>query len=602
MHAKGKHPSALLDPFARGHSGAAGSSIQHGVQTHDMTGADWVTRNRRVVEESDSHRFGLKGKPTPQAVEMAREAGLAFLDADVNGDQRLSWEEFYNVVPDDMKRVNSKEQIRDLFDSADADKSGQITIDEYFVWTLSVAAEQSGTGLESLFRRYDSNGTGTLDADEFAKACGDINFGAYAHEVFLDLDMDNSGCISYHELMDSLKKRKAAINRDSKRFLTQLSFQSTSTDAQVGRDQRVREVDTSEWRFTGKDMRSLCSSMSTYLLTNSMRVSDLHHLMVVKNGADALSREKFPTTMKMIGYVGEDELLHQIFAALDADNSGSIKLDELYGWMTGSAGRRKASREVTLLKGRSDRLTLDRIDWTVEELQRQLQLMLLWNGLTPLDLMRGWDADQGGSFSFKEFLRMLKKLVNPDRELTDLWDFTIRPVVQKTFREIAGADRSLDVLEFEAWLNRGWRDAKSRMLRQQAGLELVDDMVADVAALRMARGWYQRRKSSGASGLQKAPSEAGKMPSNRELAATMPKPKRTPSKRRSIADHKPGWEVRAYITQVASIAQSPAATSGDQRQQLEKAQRQLRADRVPPRAAWWSRDDWWQTTPRTRYR
>jgi hypothetical protein len=64
---------------------------------------------------------------------------------------------------------------------------------------------------------------------------------------------------------------------------------------------------------------------------------------------------------------------------------------------------------VTVLHGREG-VSLHDIEWSVDELRRQLQLMLLWNGLSPLDLMRAYDKGRdgkaaNGEFSQKEFVR-----------------------------------------------------------------------------------------------------------------------------------------------------------------------------------------------------
>ena len=65
---------------------------------------------------------------------------------------------------------------------------GTLSIDEYFLWVLGVCVQQSASGsLDTLFRRYDKNNTGTLDAEEFAHVCTDLNFGQFAHDIFIEL-------------------------------------------------------------------------------------------------------------------------------------------------------------------------------------------------------------------------------------------------------------------------------------------------------------------------------------------------------------------------------------------------------------------------------
>ena len=58
----------------------------------------------------------------------------------------------------------------------------------------SINSPTHTTGLEALFRRYDTNGEGTLDAAEFSLACEDLGFGALSFDLFRELDPDESGC------------------------------------------------------------------------------------------------------------------------------------------------------------------------------------------------------------------------------------------------------------------------------------------------------------------------------------------------------------------------------------------------------------------------
>ena len=65
---------------------------------------------------------------------------------------------------------------RQTFGLMDRDGNGYVSQQEFFTWTLTVAADEMGTGLEAVFRRYDATGEGVLDAKEFALACEDMGF------------------------------------------------------------------------------------------------------------------------------------------------------------------------------------------------------------------------------------------------------------------------------------------------------------------------------------------------------------------------------------------------------------------------------------------
>ena len=125
---------------------------------------------------------------------MSREAALAFLEADENGDGVLSFDEFMDC----MSRLQAKtgasvssqevEQLRNLFDSIDCDKSGTIEMNEYFLFALDVASA-NGCGIGTMFKKYDKSGEGQLDAEEFAAAVEDLGFStSFAHDLFVDMD------------------------------------------------------------------------------------------------------------------------------------------------------------------------------------------------------------------------------------------------------------------------------------------------------------------------------------------------------------------------------------------------------------------------------
>lgn len=321
-----------------------------------------------------------------------------------------------------------------------------------------------------------------------------------------------------------------------------------------------------------------------------MRVSDMRDLAITRHGPDAFSRDKFSSTMRSFGYTGSDSVLSSIFSTLDGNGNGTLGIDELYLWMSGGAGRLQLARKVTLLRGRSDRMSLEDIEWMPEELQRQLQLMLMWNGLAPLDLLQSWDEDNTGEFSFREWLRMMKHIIHPQGKVEgELWDMIIRPVVQLTFRQISGFDNSIDVVEFERFLNHGWRAARARMQRQKAGLEPVDDLLLTATAKRVGRAWRMRRVREAASGALKKPEVPRRAPACKGIVDKddQPAPSAKAVARRAAprlpeADRTPGWEVRDYLTRLCTLAEVPRPAS-EQWHLLKVTQQQFHARQQPRR-------------------
>ena len=59
-----------------------------------------------------------------------RGIAQAFLTADKNSNNRLSFEEFVHAVPAAMKAQKSTQEMKRLFDNVDSDGNGTVSIDE----------------------------------------------------------------------------------------------------------------------------------------------------------------------------------------------------------------------------------------------------------------------------------------------------------------------------------------------------------------------------------------------------------------------------------------------------------------------------------------
>ena len=66
-----------------------------------------------------------------------KEAAMRFSEFDTNGDQELDFEEFYAMQPQRLREQFSVEEIRKWFDAADADHNNVLSINEFFLWTIS---------------------------------------------------------------------------------------------------------------------------------------------------------------------------------------------------------------------------------------------------------------------------------------------------------------------------------------------------------------------------------------------------------------------------------------------------------------------------------
>ena len=229
-----------------------------------------------------------KSKASPAALAgVMRAAALAYVEADVNNDGMIQFEEFDTVLRRMLRHgheldadIDSPERIRELFDSIDTDHSGVIKMDEYFMWSLSLAKAQ-GCGLEAIFHRYDKSGEGTLDVNEFALAVEDMGFPSkFAMELFIELDNDGSGAVSHIELIDALLERSTAISKDTKKFLTCLAFSDSKGSS--GNLQRIQDANRAQallfdarWHLTATDDPEALRTQYKQIRSSLMEIRDL---------------------------------------------------------------------------------------------------------------------------------------------------------------------------------------------------------------------------------------------------------------------------------------------------------------------------------------
>jgi len=160
-----------------------------------------------------------------RAVSYARAAAAGFLKADVDGDNELNFDEFCAMAPERVlsetaatRTSMTMADLRALFNAIDTDGNGAISIQELFVWVLSIVTldgkESGGVAtMDQIFRRYDASSEGKLDASELAVIAEDFGLSASdSMALFCELDVDCSGTICYTDLVHRLEAINININ------------------------------------------------------------------------------------------------------------------------------------------------------------------------------------------------------------------------------------------------------------------------------------------------------------------------------------------------------------------------------------------------------
>ena len=425
-----------------------------------------ASRGKSALRRKQSLKTALKPEPAKEGARLVREVAHAFLSADKSGDRRLTFDEFLDAVPAQMKANRSERALKSLFNVVDADKDGAVSIDEFFIWTLSFLQDSQASGLEEVFQHYNIDGKPELNAMEFAMAAEDIGFGELANDLFVEFDPENTGSIRHKDIINLVQQR--VLSRNAKRLLTEIAFDA---------DRRYAPLDVSTWVLHGESKEVLRAELLKLMRDADppARVSELFQAMADAEDATVLRRDDFQAALESIGLPhGKDEWLAEaVFRQIDVRDEGFVGVPELRAWINGVEIRKAAAKELTIRsQPGGPELMLDLITWSPEVLCEQLQLVLISSRLAPLDLLRAWDSRNDGTFAKKDLLRMVKFMLD-DQEV---WDYWVRDTVVDIYNILYSAHKAtlrakdedavakgLPICELQTFMQAGWSDLKHRL-------------------------------------------------------------------------------------------------------------------------------------------
>ena len=357
-----------------------------------------------------------------------------------------------------MKEIHTREEIHDWFKAGDTDGNGVLSINEFFLWTLSNSATVHGaTALKQAFVKYDKDGTGLLDAREFKSACQEMGFGSVAHEIFEDLDKDGSGAISYRELAKTLTET-VPEHRATAQMLTALAL-----NASKGRDADTAALNTKTWKIRGRDAESVRKELREEMQKANALVADVLQLFDMDaTNENLIDDMEFYTAMRTkFGFKGHKHVIDEIFNSMDEDKSGHIGYDELFEFLQGY----RHSMDMRSKRARAMRFTVPQgvasladIHWDIETLRLSIKLMLKESGVGPDFMMKAWDKTGDGELNRGEFLKEVKNIVGDDK----LWEDELQEVATNAYFEAAEGSGhhgnlfggNLDMIELQHWISK----------------------------------------------------------------------------------------------------------------------------------------------------
>ena len=84
-------------------------------------------KDEKKPREKKSQKASMSDSQQSQGGKMVRDLARSFAGADTDGNHRLSFDEFLNAVPAEMRTNKSTTQLQQMFANVDADGSGTVS-------------------------------------------------------------------------------------------------------------------------------------------------------------------------------------------------------------------------------------------------------------------------------------------------------------------------------------------------------------------------------------------------------------------------------------------------------------------------------------------
>merc|ERR1712083_979079 len=147
-----------------------------------------------------------------QLLSKSERDGLAkvFKAFDKDGDGKLSMQEVKDGYLDHYGKIMSDEEVEQMFNAVDTDKSGFIDYSEFVVAAMNESQLTTNDKLQAAFKMFDKDGSGIISPDEIKEV---LSFGGTNQlskgtidAIVKQVDENGDGEISFEEFVDMMKK------------------------------------------------------------------------------------------------------------------------------------------------------------------------------------------------------------------------------------------------------------------------------------------------------------------------------------------------------------------------------------------------------------
>lgn len=104
-------------------------------------------------------------------------------------------------------------QIQEIMNGMDVDKSGSVDYTEFLAATLGRNLYMQEERLHSAFKTFDKDGSGKISIDELRQVIGSENVPAEeVEELIREVDTNNDGEIDFNEFLKLMESKNSITN------------------------------------------------------------------------------------------------------------------------------------------------------------------------------------------------------------------------------------------------------------------------------------------------------------------------------------------------------------------------------------------------------
>lgn len=183
--------------------------IKEAVAEIDSTAANHALGNLKTFRSGQKLKVAAASYIGSQLISKSEKEklGQIFKALDANGDGKLSKEEIMDGYEEHFGKLLNEDEVDQLFEDVDTDKSGFIDYSEFIVATMSQKKNLSEEKLTAAFKLFDTDGNGTISPTELKdvlSSSGQISDEAI-EEILKQADENKDGEIEYDEFVELMK-------------------------------------------------------------------------------------------------------------------------------------------------------------------------------------------------------------------------------------------------------------------------------------------------------------------------------------------------------------------------------------------------------------